>query len=299
MRIGYPCINRAIGCTANHTFRLASYSDGRLLRTVGDNLDCLERVLSWNVDRGILSFRIGSGLVPFASHPVCTAPWQEEFSDRFAAIGAFARKHALRISMHPDQFNLLNAKDPAIVERTVTELMYHAEVLDLLGLGPDAKIQVHVGGVYGARESAMARFVETHGTLDPRLRRRLAIENDDGRYTARDCLAVSGACGVPVVLDVFHHAVHGDGRLIGPLLDEVASTWKPADGPPMVDYASQAPGRRRGTHAESLDDEDFARFLAASAGRDLDLMLEIKDKEASALRALALATGDPRVLKVS
>ena len=295
MRIGYPCINRSIGCTANHTFRLASYSDERLVATVDANLACLERVLAWNVARGLLAFRIGSGIVPFASHPVCTVPWQEQFADRFAALGVFARKHALRISMHPDQFNLLNAKDPAIVGRTVAELAYHAEVLDLCGLGRDAKIQVHVGGVYGDRESSMARFVETYGALDPRLRRRLAIENDDGRYSAADCLAVSGACGVPVVLDVFHHAVHGDGRPIGSLLDDVASTWAPADGLPMVDYASQAPGRRRGSHASSIDDADFGRFLAASAGRDLDLMLEIKDKEASALRAVALAAGDPRL----
>lgn len=295
MRIGYPCINRSIGCTANHTFRLASYSDERLLATVDANLACLERVLSWNVARGLLGFRIGSGLVPFASHPACTTPWRERFADRFAGIGAFARRHALRISMHPDQFNLLNAQDPAIVERTVAELAYHAEVLDLFGLGPDAKIQVHVGGVYGDRANSMARFVATYGTLDPRLRRRLVIENDDNRYTAGDCLAVSGACGVPVVLDVFHHAVFGDGRSIGPLLDDVAATWSPADGLPMVDYASQAPGRRRGSHASSIDDADFGRFLAASAGRDLDLMLEIKDKEASALRAVALATGDPRL----
>jgi UV DNA damage endonuclease len=97
------------------------------------------------------------------------------------------------------------------------------------------------------------------------------------------------------VLDVFHHAVHGDGRPIGPLLDDVGATWSPADGPPMVDYASQAPGRRRGSHAESLDAADFGHFLAESAGRDLDLMLEIKDKEASALRALGLAAGDPRL----
>lgn len=72
----------------------------------------------------------------------------------------------------------------------------------------------------------------------------------------------------------------------------------PADGPPMVDYASQAPGRRRGSHAASLDDADFGRFLAASAGRDIDVMLEIKDKEASALRAVALAAGDPRLRTV-
>lgn len=295
MRIGYPCINRSIGCTANRTFRLASYTDERLAATLDANLACLERALAWNVDHGLLAFRIGSGLVPFASHPVNAAPWRKMFAGQFASIGALARAGNLRISMHPDQFNLLNARDPAIIDRTIAELAYHADVLDLLGLDASAKIQIHVGGVYGDREGSMARFVETYGTLDARLRRRLVIENDDGRYTAADCLAVSGACGVPVVLDVFHHDVFGDGRPIGPLLDEIAATWNSGDGPPMVDYASQAPGRRRGVHASTLDDADFARFLSESAGRDIDVMLEIKDKEASGLRALSLASPDPRL----
>lgn len=298
MRIGYPCINRAIGCTANHTFRLASYTDDRLIGTVEANLLCLERVLAWNVEHGLLAFRIGSGLVPFASHPVCTAPWYDIHADRFAAIGEFAREHELRVSMHPDQFNLLNARDPAIVERTVAELTYHAAVLDLFALDATAKVQIHVGGVYDDREGSMARFVEAYGTLEPGIRSRLVIENDDGRYSAADCLAVSRACGIPVVLDVLHHAVHGDGQPIGPLLDAIGGTWAPSDGPPMVDYASQAPGRRRGVHAMTLDDADFIRFLEESTGRDIDLMLEIKDKEASALRALALAAGDSRLRSV-
>lgn len=97
------------------------------------------------------------------------------------------------------------------------------------------------------------------------------------------------------MLDVFHHAVHGDGRPLGPLLDDVAATWGPADGLPMVDYTSQAPGRRRGSHAATIDDADFGRFHAASAGRDLNLMLEIEDREANALRAVALAVGDPHL----
>ena len=66
----------------------------------------------------------------------------------------------------------------------------------------------------------------------------------------------------------------------------------------MVDYSSQAPGARPGTHVHSLDAADFQTFLRDSRPHDFDLMLEIKDKERSALRALALAAGDPRLQPV-
>jgi UV DNA damage endonuclease len=57
----------------------------------------------------------------------------------------------------------------------------------------------------------------------------------------------------------------------------------------MVDYSSQKPGEKRGRHTESIDRGLFMRFLNESAGRDFDLMLEIKDKEKSALVARDIA----------
>jgi hypothetical protein len=41
MRIGYPCINRSIGCRVGRTFRFAPYSRERLFETVTGNLECL------------------------------------------------------------------------------------------------------------------------------------------------------------------------------------------------------------------------------------------------------------------
>ena len=49
-----------------------------------------------------------------------------------------------------------------------------------------------------------------------------------------------------------------------------------------------------GGHAEHIDINDFQRFLELSEPYDRDIMLEIKDKEASALAAISLAKGDRR-----
>lgn len=296
LRIGYPCINRGIGCSANRTFRLASYSDERLLATARGNLACLAEILAWNVQHGILFFRITSDLIPFASHPVCTAGWQGELREEFCSIGRYIRDSGIRISMHPDQFIVLNAPDPAVVDRSIAELSYHAAVLDLLGLDGTAKIQLHVGGVYGDREGSIARFVRVYDTLAPAIRRRLVVENDDRRFTVADCLVIHAETTIPVLFDVFHHACNNRGEGVPETIRLAAATWKKTDGTLMVDYSSQHPAKRTGSHADHIDTKDFSQFLAISKPCDMDIMLEIKDKEASALAAVALAGADPRFI---
>jgi UV DNA damage endonuclease len=285
MKIGYPCLNRSIGCTPGRTFRLASYSAERLAETVRWNLDCLERILEFNAANGLRFFRITSDLVPFASHPVCSFPWPEEFAARFSALGGFMRRHGMRISMHPDQFTLINSPDEGIFRRSVAELDYHARVLDLLGLDGTARIQIHAGGIYNDKAASLDRFCTRFERLAERVGRRLVVENDDRLYSIADCLAISRRTGIPVLFDSFHHRLNGHGESAAAALALAAATWKKADGLPMVDYSSQKKGGRAGSHAESIDLKHFARFIVAGAGIDFDIMLEIKDKEKSALRA--------------
>ena len=146
MKIGYPCINRSLDCKGNRTFRLRSYSNERMQVTVQNNLECLLRILQYNLKYGILFFRISSDLIPFASHPICKFPWQRYFQKSFEEIGQFINKNHVRISMHPDQFIVLNSPRDDVVQRSIAELAYHAEILDLMGLDTSAKIQLHVGG---------------------------------------------------------------------------------------------------------------------------------------------------------
>jgi UV DNA damage endonuclease len=297
MRIGYPCINRTIDCTANSTFQLKSYSETRLKQTVKNNLDCLKRILQFNLEHKLLFFRISSDLVPFASHPINKFNWQEHFQGEFEEIGEFITKNRMRISMHPDQFTLINSIKEDIFERSKNELKYHAEILDLLKLDTSAKIQIHVGGAYGEKEKSTKRFITRFSKLDDSIIRRLVIENDDKLYDLNDCLRINARTQIPILFDVFHNKLNNSGNLTTEESFKLTTrTWnEKRDGIPMVDYSSQEPNGSPRQHSETINIEDFDLFLKQTQQFDFDLMLEIKDKEKSAIEAITLAIKDWRV----
>jgi UV DNA damage endonuclease len=294
MKIGYPCINRTIGCKGDRTFRLKSYSERRLIDTVTNNLDCLSEILKFNVEHTLLFFRITSNLVPFASHPVCQFDWRSYFQDQLAMIGAFIMSHEIRISMHPGQYTVLNGMDTKILSRSINELTYHAHVLDALKLNDSAKMQIHVGGTYENKKESMRRFIKRYHDLDDTVKRRLVIENDDRSYTVADCISIHEETGIPVLIDIYHHELNNSG-LTGPeTLGEISRTWQHNDGIPMVDYSFHQSDGLKGRHTDSIDMPHFQQFLKASQPYDIDIMLEIKDKETSAIKAVAVSRNDDR-----
>jgi UV DNA damage endonuclease len=299
MKIGYPCINRSLSCKGDRTFRLKSYSEERFRWTVENNLNCLQRILEFNQQHGIFFFRITSDLIPFASHPVCTFPWQKTYRLSFEKLGDFIKKNQMRISMHPDQFIVLNSPRKEVVERSIAELIYHAEILDLLRLDSSAKIQLHLGGVYDDRTKSMQRFIDVYSSLDESVKRRLVIENDDRCYRVSDCLTVNKKIGVPVLFDYFHHCLLHRNEAVPEVLVDVSETWSRDDGIPMVDYSSQKPHEKPGRHADHIDSKDFRKFIAETKPFDFDVMLEIKDKEKSALEAIAILSKGKRFLQIN
>jgi UV DNA damage endonuclease len=187
--------------------------------------------------------------------------------------------------MHPDQFVLLNALNKDIVKRSIKDLMYHCRILDLLGLDSTAKVQIHVGGVYGNKISAIKRFVNEHQKLPEEIKRRLVIENDHISYSLKDCLTINKQIGIPVLFDSFHHECLNNQETIRQAVKMASKTWYTRDGILMVDYSSQKPQAKKGTHTEHIKVRHFARFVNESNTNNFDIMLEIKDKEKSALLA--------------
>lgn len=300
MSIGYASKTLAVPGAAMRSITQRLATPERLAAVIADNLAALEVALAYNARNRINLFRISSDVIPFGSSPVNTLDWAADFAPQLAALGRTARTHGMRLSMHPGQYTVLNSPNADVVERAVADLVYHAEFLDALELDATAKIVLHVGGVYGDKEAALDRFARAYETLPATVRRRLVIENDDRLFTARDVLALSRRTGAPVVFDTLHHELNHEPDSPGwlELLDEARATWHAQDGPQKMHYAQQAPGRRPGSHAGTIGIDAFLAFYqelvafrsasSESGGNPSlpDIMLEVKDKNLSALKCI-------------
>ncbi len=281
INLGYACINTTINCTSNKTFRLNSYSEERLKKTIEENLNCLDKIIEWNYKNEIKFFRIGSGLIPFASHEICKFNWQDFYKKEFKKIGNKIKKYKIRVSMHPDQFVVLNSPTKSIVEKSIKEIEYHCDVLDLLGIGSDGKITLHVGGMYGNKEEAIERFISNYNGLSKRIKERIVIENDDKIYTVDDCLYINKKTRVPVVFDYFHNECNPIKKVN---YTKIIKTWKKKDGNPIFHYSDQLEGGRKGSHSLTIDVKEYKKFKKEIKKYNMDLMLEVKDKELSVLK---------------
>jgi UV DNA damage endonuclease len=285
MRVGYACVNTQLPSSARTT-RLANLTSSRVCELLGSNLAALEAILRWNEEHGIQVFRLTSNLVPLASHPANDVAWWDVFRRRFRELGALIDRSATRLSTHPGQYTVLSSTTPAVVDASLAELEYHERLLSALGLDERHKIVLHVGGGTADRRAALARFAAAFARLSPRAARRLVLENDE-RWPLEDVLSLAERLEVPVVFDVFHHelAPSYPRTSVRELVLRVADTWTPRDGRQEVHFSTQALGKRPGAHADTLDVAAFARFANEVADLPLDCVVEVKDKERSALRA--------------
>ncbi len=150
--------------------------------------------------------RLGSNQLPCATH----ADWKYYWSkpdvvayceQHYSAVGKTARALDVRLSMHPGQFVVLASDNPEIVERSIEEFEYHANLIRWMGYGKswqDFKCNVHISGRQGP-----AGIRSTLSRLSPEARNCITIENDENRWGLADSLELEK--DVALVLDIHHH----------------------------------------------------------------------------------------------
>ena len=292
LRLGYVANCLTLGITASHTCRVANATPRRIAELVASNLAELEQILLFNEAHAIEVFRIGSSLVPLASHPVNRTRWWRTFQRDFERIGRIASRSNQRLSMHPSTAGAsLASMHPHVREAAVAELRYATRVLDLLGQGPDARVVLHLGGAAPDRATAL-ETARTHlETMPADARRRIAIEHDDRIWSAGEVLPVAREAGVPFVADQLHNAVLPSEPPLTTreLFDVAAQTWHALGLRPKYHIASQRPGAKPGAHDEGIHPDDWSA-IAAALHHPADLMLEAKGKDLAlfALRRLGV-----------
>jgi UV DNA damage endonuclease len=284
-RLGFVASVLSEDISASRTCRLKNATPLRLHELITENLLALERIATFLERHRILLYRITSNLIPFASHPINTLEWWEEFAPQLNTLGRRFRTLGVRVSTHPGQYTVLNSPYPRIVQAAVAELEYHARLLDALGADRSAKIVLHIGGLYAASEAiAMDRFCAIASELSGAVRRRLVVENDDRLFDAEEVVSVAHRMRLPVVFDWLHHQANPCRAPLEEILPAIFATWKPEDGRPKVHLSSQATGGPPGAHADFIDVADARGFFAVLPAQPFDCMLEAKQKDRAVLR---------------
>ena len=200
----------------------------------------------------------------------------------------------MRLSTHPGQYTVLSSTRKEVVRAAVAELEYHDRLLSAFGLDRSHKIVIHVGSGGTDSNAADERFAVSFAHLSAGAGGRLVLENDERRQLDA-VLALAGRLGLPVVFDVFHHQLAPSfaGECVRELVLRAAETWECEDGRQEVHFSTQAPGKRPGAHADTVDVGAFARFVEEVGDLPLDCILEVKDKERSVLRVRELVQPEP------
>ena len=300
MKIGYACLAVGVKDTNYRTCIMKNATDERLTELISHNLCSLENIIDYNIKNDIKLFRVTSDLIPFGSSSVNTLNWSDMFKEQFKKIAEKIKNNNMRISMHPGQYTVLNSPKEDVVKRAIEDLEYHTKVLENLGVGQNGKIILHIGGVYGDKESAIKQFIETYEGLDKTIKRHLVIENDDKSYTLEDVLSISKQTGIPVVFDNLHHNINSYEKEKSDRywIEECKSTWKEEDGDQKIHYSQQDKEKRRGSHSKTIDSKEFYEFYKSLKRDDIDIMLEVKDKNLSAIKCINLITKDKNIKKL-
>ena len=270
------------------------------------SLGYVDQIFDYLAAHDIHMYRLSSDLAPYATHPDMPRfhDMVRESASELRAAGAKARSLDIRLSFHPSQYVILNSPDPTLTAKSVWDLTSQAEMLDLMELGPEAVMVLHVGGVYGDRGASNARWVETYKRLPEPVRRRLVLEHDDVRFSPSDTLWIHEHTGVRLVFDHQHFwCLNPDQLDMRDTLARMLATW-PAGVRPKIHFSSprtelreikrRDPQTRRTTltnvaplwtgHADFCHPFEFISFMRLAHGLAFDVMLEAKAKDLALIR---------------
>jgi UV DNA damage repair endonuclease len=206
-------------------------AEEKLWNLMKDNIESVRKLVEkvGTLDEHLRMVRISSDILPVYTQPDYSYFWRlpdvVAYAEKhFAQVGALARARNVRLSFHPGQFTVLASDNSDIVNRSIEEFEYHADMARYMGYGKsfqDFKINVHISGRAGP-EGIRAAYKR----LTPEARNCITIENEENAWGLDDCLSLSDI--LPIVLDLHHNWVR-EGEYLATSSEQVkrvVDSWR-------------------------------------------------------------------------
>ena len=310
-RFGYACLNMSLCAEKPKIF----CSRGMIKRTfqakgvkyaselaLANSMDLIKYV-AWNNAHGVKIFRVTSCIFPWASeYRLQDLPDYDKIKSNLAIAGKMARDHGQRLSMHPGQFNVLTSEKEHVVQNCITDLRVHGEIMDMMGMPrtPGAKINIHIGGAYGDRQSATDRWCKNFELLPESVRSRLTVENDvkPNMYSTKMLYdMVHKRTGVPIVFDSHHFECGPQDSSYEEAFEMAVSTWP--DGIRPQCHHSNSRKRYEDPTAKVVEHSDWYYEPFRDLGHSVDVVLECKMKERALFKYLKDFVNTESIAKVA
>ena len=296
-RLGYCCQNITLSdgkpaerVSTSRTYRMASHSLEKASDISYANCRDLIRILKWNEKNGIKYFRISSDMFPFMDHPdkkydlddLKNSKWIRK---TLREAGEYARQHGHRLSMHPGQYTCIASPNDFTVDKSLLSLEMHNLIGDLLGMGNDFNINIHVGGTYGSKADTADRFCKSFDRLSDGCKARLTVENDDKEsqwHIEELHELIHEKIGIPLCFDIHHwDCAKGEFTTVADAYELAEKTW--GDIIPEVHYSEpkdpNGTGQKYRSHSDWIEND-----IPVLSNNPYDLMLEVKMKEKALLK---------------
>ena len=233
-------------------------------------------------------YRVSSSLFPCLTHPefsfsVQDIPQYREIAEELNAIKNYNKDWQVRLSSHPDQFNVLASENQPAVDKSIAELNHHGWVMDMMGCERSYynPINIHVNNTKGELSDIATRFMSNLARCNESVTSRLVIENED-----KGCWTVANLVehfNIPITYDNLHDKCNPS--IANPSASNMAAcavTWGSVK--PLFHYSESMPDQKNPRkHA------DMPTNYPATDRYDWDVELKSKDAAIRSCGELSLS----------
>ena len=156
-----------------------------------NNLKDVLKMIQWNEDNGIKVFRLSSEIFPHYSNKKAESYTLDFAVDLLKEIGKKSKELNQRLTFHPGPYNCLGSPYDDVIEHTIRDLKYHADILDIMELDKNSVMVIHGGGIYKNKNKTIDRWCDNYEKMPDNIKKRLVLENCEKNFSIEDCLKVS------------------------------------------------------------------------------------------------------------